>query len=1025
MESRQIRVFISSTFRDMKAERDELVKYIFPKLRTLCESRGVSLNEVELRWGITDEEVAEGKALLICLDEIDRSRPFFLCMLGERYGWTPESIPENLLESYPWLSAMQGRSITELEIQYGALLKQEKDMHAYFYFRDSGFNQRLPEGSNLADYEAESAENAVKLQDLKQKIRESGFPLAENYQTPREFGELVLRDFTELMNHLYPENAIPTEFEIEDQEQIVYAGKLQDTYIRQIEYWNALNEHCEATDLPLFITGESGAGKSTLIANWTESYRQNHPDTLVISHHVDSTTRSASYQFMLKRILHLMNQKFQLSLEIPDQPKELRNSFLNALYQVNQIGKMVLLIDSIELLDNADPSLELIWLPTEIPPNVRIVVTTTPGKLVDKLRKRNFKQLRLRPFVEKECRELITQYLSKYRKQLTESQVSQILQSPKALNPNFLKSLLFEMRLYGDHDSLNEWLSHLLCAETVSSLYDKILSRYEKDYNRDRENLVQDTFTMLYCSRFGLTENELLEILGTEGQPLPTLFWSPLSIAASNFLVNQSGLLNLFQPSFQKALENRYMKSPETKKKVYQRLAAYWDKRDLSPRQCIELPWNLAQSQDYKKLSEVLSDMTFFTELYKTYREDVMKYWNLIETKSTFRKESVYEPIIKDNKAYPIKSLVYLADFFQITGLVDEAEKLFDCLKDRCEAESNIDCLMVILNEKASIVKNRGDFTEALEIYQKTEQFAQQQNNFGEYIRSINSQAFIQENLGKLSDAFELYKKAEQISLEKNNNKGLADAVNNQAIILEKWGRLQEAWNLHKESEMLSREIHDLVGVSTSLNHQARILKDWDKTNDALAIYKETEKIARELGDLFNLSQSLNNQAGALLKRDKLEEAWDLYKASEDIFRILDDKIQLSSVLVNQARLLEQWGRMEEAWDLYKETETVCRELQDPFKIAVCLNNEAYILKEWGRLNDALGLYKESEQVFRGLDFQKGIALSLTHQGTIQQELENTEEAYALFSSAMSIAQEKGYTQIEKMIQTHLDELGY
>ena len=130
MESRQIRVFISSTFRDMKAERDELVKYIFPKLRTLCESRGVSLNEVELRWGITDEEVAEGKALLICLDEIDRSRPFFLCMLGERYGWTPESIPENLLESYPWLSAMQGRSITELEIQYGALLKQEKDMHA-------------------------------------------------------------------------------------------------------------------------------------------------------------------------------------------------------------------------------------------------------------------------------------------------------------------------------------------------------------------------------------------------------------------------------------------------------------------------------------------------------------------------------------------------------------------------------------------------------------------------------------------------------------------------------------------------------------------------------------------------------------------------------------------------------------------------------------------------------------------------------------------------------------------------------
>jgi hypothetical protein len=39
---RQIRVFISSMFRDMQAERDHLVKFIFPQLRKLCESRGVT-----------------------------------------------------------------------------------------------------------------------------------------------------------------------------------------------------------------------------------------------------------------------------------------------------------------------------------------------------------------------------------------------------------------------------------------------------------------------------------------------------------------------------------------------------------------------------------------------------------------------------------------------------------------------------------------------------------------------------------------------------------------------------------------------------------------------------------------------------------------------------------------------------------------------------------------------------------------------------------------------------------------------
>ena len=60
---REIRVFISSTFRDMQEEREEFVKQIFPQLRRLCESRGVTWGEVDLRWGVPDEAKAEGKVL--------------------------------------------------------------------------------------------------------------------------------------------------------------------------------------------------------------------------------------------------------------------------------------------------------------------------------------------------------------------------------------------------------------------------------------------------------------------------------------------------------------------------------------------------------------------------------------------------------------------------------------------------------------------------------------------------------------------------------------------------------------------------------------------------------------------------------------------------------------------------------------------------------------------------------------------------------------------------------------------------
>jgi preprotein translocase subunit SecA/nephrocystin-3 len=63
---RVIHVLVSSTFHDMQAERDELVLRIFPQLRRLCEERGVTWGEIDLRWGITKEQLHWGEVLLLC-----------------------------------------------------------------------------------------------------------------------------------------------------------------------------------------------------------------------------------------------------------------------------------------------------------------------------------------------------------------------------------------------------------------------------------------------------------------------------------------------------------------------------------------------------------------------------------------------------------------------------------------------------------------------------------------------------------------------------------------------------------------------------------------------------------------------------------------------------------------------------------------------------------------------------------------------------------------------------------------------
>jgi hypothetical protein len=62
---------------------------VFPGLRARLKDRFVELVDVDLRWGITVEQAERGEVLPICLAEIDRARPFFVGMLGERYGWIP------------------------------------------------------------------------------------------------------------------------------------------------------------------------------------------------------------------------------------------------------------------------------------------------------------------------------------------------------------------------------------------------------------------------------------------------------------------------------------------------------------------------------------------------------------------------------------------------------------------------------------------------------------------------------------------------------------------------------------------------------------------------------------------------------------------------------------------------------------------------------------------------------------------------------------------------------------------------
>lgn len=88
------RVFVSSTFSDLKAERNALQARVFPRLRELCAQHGARFQPIDLRWGVSEEASLDQQAMNICLGEVKRCqqispRPNFIVLLGDRYGWMP------------------------------------------------------------------------------------------------------------------------------------------------------------------------------------------------------------------------------------------------------------------------------------------------------------------------------------------------------------------------------------------------------------------------------------------------------------------------------------------------------------------------------------------------------------------------------------------------------------------------------------------------------------------------------------------------------------------------------------------------------------------------------------------------------------------------------------------------------------------------------------------------------------------------------------------------------------------------
>ena len=315
----EIRLFISSTFRDLNDERSYIVNVIFPELVRITRERGVTLTPIDLRWGIPDEE-SIFKVIQTCFDEIDKARPHFIGIIDGRYGYVPredknarlnfDTIKSDEIKRKLEEYTRNNLSITEMEMEYGVFSEPENAQFAYFYFK-----------------KGESKDERIN--KLKEKIRVDNSTWhwsRKEFKSSKELGGQIKKDYVNMLNTNFPKAQL-TPLDMERKKNKEYAEYNLRNYLPDEETMKNIISGLN-NKKKILVTGEVGIGKSSLLAYIARKYQQEHPYALVIEHYFGATSNYSSRDVAI-RILNEIKDKLENSkvntkeLKIPDGESEI------------------------------------------------------------------------------------------------------------------------------------------------------------------------------------------------------------------------------------------------------------------------------------------------------------------------------------------------------------------------------------------------------------------------------------------------------------------------------------------------------------------------------------------------------------------------------------------------------------------------------------------------------------------------------------------------------------------------------
>jgi tetratricopeptide (TPR) repeat protein len=666
---------------------------------------------------------------------------------------------------------------------------------------------------------------------------------------------------------------------------------------------------------------------------------------------------------MLRRIMGEFKRRLGIPQEIPNRPDALRTAFGLWLRLAAARARVVLILDALDRLEDRDGAPDLVWLPSEIPATVRLLVSTLPGRALDALAKRGWSELRVEPLSSDERRSMMTQYLGQYGKTLNPARTEAIVTSARTANPLFLRTLTDELRLFGIPERLDERIRGYLAATSVSALQEKVLQRYEEDYECDRPRLVGEAMSLIWASRRGLSEAELLELLGTDGMPLPSAHWSPLYLAAESSLVNRSGLLAFSHDDMREAVERRYLADAGATEKAHERLADYFESRSPGTRRNEELPWQLERAGAWDRLHGVLGDVALLATLPAF---DTMRYWERLRTHKSVRIAETYARLI----ARPDEN------FEAATNAVD-------------------------------LMFHGGEREDALALTLRLGSHLRATKDFRLPFFSMFA-ADVLRGVGKFDEAQSLLADVERIARGAGLDWLLAASLHKQGVLLFRRGDRDGAAHLYHEAETLWREEGDELARVGALLDRGNLATDAGDLDAASAFFDEAESLSRFLGDEGTALRVLGGRGVLFRRRGELQKALAIYGQREELARRLGDQEELSNTFGDKGNALRDLGRVDEALAEYQRQETLCRALFARLGLARCRRNQAFAFCDKGDLEQELTALEEVGHIYRDVNNPRALAESLEQQALIRRAQGDLAKARSLLAEALQLCSSSG-----------------